>query len=81
MESTRFQRLLLPIILFPSTEVARRTSMTANDDPRDWIEEFAVLVCLAMCDERVIGAVNRFAVLRRDRFVMGSGNPSERGGL
>jgi hypothetical protein len=49
--------------------------MRAKDDPLDWIEDFAVLLRTATCEERVIAAVKRLVVLLRDRFVMGSGNP------
>jgi hypothetical protein len=58
----------------PSSDPVPQTPMGAKDDPLDWIENLAVLLRAATCEERVIAAVKRFVVLLRERFVMGSKN-------
>jgi hypothetical protein len=72
VDSTRFLRLSLPIILAPSSEIVRRMSTTATDDQADELRVFAVLLRPATCEERVIASVKYFVVLRSDRFVLGS---------
>jgi hypothetical protein len=72
VDSTRFQRGSLSIILLASSEILRQTLTAAKDDQATNLKVSAVLLCPATSDERVIAAVKCFVVLQRDRFVMGS---------